>query len=65
MGRHCLGNQILHEILALEFVKNINHFSLQEKADILVQLARSDIDASNVIQSAHAVVASTLHAFSL
>ena len=36
VGTYRIGNKILHEILAIEFVKNINKYTLKEKTDILL-----------------------------
>lgn len=65
MNNYQIGNQTYYEILALEFVKNINEFSLDRKAEIIAWIAESDLEASNIIRSAHAVTSSTLEALVL
>lgn len=63
MNSFGIGERTFHEILSLEFVKTINSFTLSQKAQIFSILANSDIEASNVLKSCHAVVASTLEAW--
>ena len=64
MSAFGIGERTFHEILSLEFVKTINSYSLSQKADMFSVLANTDIEASNVLKSCHAVVASTLEAWS-
>jgi hypothetical protein len=65
MNLNRIGNQTFYEILALEFVKNIDAFSLDQKAKMLAWIAECDLEASNMIRSAHAVTSSTLEALVL
>lgn len=60
-----MPNKTLHEILALEFTKNINDFSLSSKASILYTLAKADVEASSILKTLHAIVASNLEASSI
>lgn len=62
MQAYRISNRTLHELLALEFTKNINHFSLEDKASTLHALARVDVEANTIIQTLHAVVASNFEA---
>lgn len=65
MKSNRIGNKIFYEVLSVEFIRHIEKFSLEQKTSILECLSWSDIEASNVVRSAHAVVASTLEAFLL
>ena len=44
-----LGDRIKMEILAVEFVRNLDKFSLRDKTRILHSLAKADVDASNIL----------------
>ena len=53
------------EILAVEFVRKLDEFSLRHKSLILYSLAKGDIDARNILSTTHTVLASTLEVFKL
>ena len=65
MAAFQIGNPLLYEILAVEFVRHLDEFSLQRKVQILKCLASSDIDASNILKAVHTVCASTLEALAI
>ena len=39
--------------------RHIDAFDLKEKAEMMLTLAKSDIDANNILKTVHAVCAST------
>ena len=65
MGLYGIGNPPFYEVLALEFVRNVDKFDFSTKCYILKKLAISDIDASNVIKTAYSIISSSLEAFAL
>ena len=56
---------MFYELLAVEFVRNLDKMNLNNKASILFSLASADIEAINIIKSAHMICASTLEALKL
>mmetsp|Transcript_19801 Transcript_19801/g.30531 ORF Transcript_19801/g.30531 Transcript_19801/m.30531 type:complete len:82 (-) Transcript_19801:237-482(-) len=59
------GNPLMFEVLAIEFVKNLDKLDLQKKATALRLFAQVDIDASTILRTAHTVCSSTLEALRL
>lgn len=57
-----ISNRTLSELLAVEFSKHIDNFDLPQKTRALFALARADVEASNILQTLHAVVASHFEA---
>jgi len=45
-------------MLAIEFVKKIERFTLKNKANLLYDFARADIDASYIFKTVHKLCAS-------
>jgi hypothetical protein len=60
LSLHKVGSRPLHSLLCLEFIKHLDQFSLLEKANIMLHLARIDIDASAILKTAHRVLSATL-----
>ena len=62
MRAYRIGNQAYNEILSIELARNIDKFSFEEKCDMMYSLAKTDIDANNILKTVHSVCASTLEA---
>merc|ERR1711935_711231 len=60
-----VGNRVVYDLLAVEFARHLNTYSLRDKCAILDSLATADIDAAGAIRTAHAVCASVFEAFRL
>lgn len=60
MNLHQVGNRAFYEILSLQFVRNLDKLSFEEKGEIAWYLAQADVDASTLIKSLHAILASSL-----
>ena len=65
MAYHQIGNRVFYELLAIEFVRNLDLFSLRVKSQILLILACADIDAGSILNTAHTICSSTLEVMSL
>lgn len=51
------------EILSIEFVRNFDAFDLDQKTMIYNSIASCDMDATSIIKSAHAMIASVFEAY--
>lgn len=65
MRSYGIGNQAYNEILSIELARNIDKFSFEEKCDMMYSLAKTDIDANNILRTVHSVCASTLEALKI
>jgi hypothetical protein len=65
MAYHQIGNRVFYEIVALEFIKNLDAFSFAQKVEIFQILASADIEASSILKTAHTVCSSTLEVLKL
>ena len=60
-----VGNRVVYDLLAVEFARYLDTYSLRDKCVILDALATADIDATGAIRTAHTVCASVFEAFRL
>ena len=51
--------------MSVEVARNIDEFTFEEKCEMMETLARSDIDANNILKTVHSVCASTLEALKI
>ena len=58
-----IGTKAYYEMLAIEFVKHCDKFSLREKARMLYGFAQADIDPNFVIKTAHKICSAYSEAF--
>lgn len=58
-----IGTKAYYEMLAIEFVKNIDKFSYKNKARLMYWFALADIDSSYILKSAHKLCSSYSEAF--
>ena len=65
MAYHKIGNRVFYELLAIEFVRNLDKVSLKMKSQILYILACVDIDAGSILNTAHTICSSTLEVIRL
>ena len=45
--------------------RNIDSFTFEQKCDMMMSLAKTDIDANNILKTVHSVCASTLEALKI
>ena len=65
MSSFRIGNQAYSEILSIELARNIDCFNFEQKCDMMMSLAKTDIDANNILKTVHSVCASTLEALKI
>jgi hypothetical protein len=58
-----IGTKAYYEMLAIEFVKHVDKFSLKNKSRLLYWFALADIDSSYIFKTAHKLCASYSEAF--